>query len=235
MPRPIAQPAECFGGSQPMQQLGSLAAVLFVGFVARGARHAVEERLERIIYRDAACDLRLGVECAPRPRLVILLFDDIGKHKSIPVTRHGTDESRFARIFAERPAERADRLAQCAVGYDDVAPDAIEDVSPMDRLVTTLDQKDKEVEIAGDERQFTSVTDEQASAGRENESVEPIAGHSRGGKCMSVDSDLSSHEQIVPLFVPFRGLVENRHRVDDDEWELVELARDLCARRHPTH
>ena len=80
--------------------------------------------------------------------------------------------------------ERTDRLAQCAVGYNDIAPDAIEDFAPMHGLVTTLDEKDQEVEIAGDERQLTSVTDEQAPAGRENETFEPIAGHNRGGKIL---------------------------------------------------
>jgi len=181
---------------------------------------------------DAARDLRLSVGRAPRPRVVIVLFDDIGKHKSIPVTRHSTDESRFARIFAERPAKRADRLAQCAIGYDDIAPDAIEDFPPMYRLVTTLDEKDKKVEVARDERQLTSIADQQPSAWGEDEVVEPVAGHSRSEKNLC---PLSSDEQLVPLFIPFRGLVENRHRLDDDEWELVELARDLRARRHPTH
>ena len=56
-----------------------------------------------------------------------------------------------ARLFAERAAERPDGLAQRAVGYDDIAPDTIEDLSPMHRLMTTLDKKDEEVEIAGDE------------------------------------------------------------------------------------
>jgi hypothetical protein len=35
----------------------------------------------------------------------------------------------------------------------------------MYRLMTTLDQKDKEIEITGDERQFTSIADEQPPAG----------------------------------------------------------------------
>ena len=35
---------------------------------------------------------------------------------------------------AERPADRANRLAQGAVGDDHVGPDAIEDVAAMDRL-----------------------------------------------------------------------------------------------------
>jgi len=203
MPRPIAQPAECFRGSQRMQQLGSLASVLFVGFGARRARQAVEKRLERITCCDAACDFRLRVGRAPRPRLVIVLFDDIGEHKSIAVTRHGTDESGFARNFAERPAERANCLAQCAVRYDDIAPDAIEDLPPMYRLVPTLDKKDKQIEIARDERQLMSVTDEQASAGRKDERVEPVAGHSRGGNSTKVtpyNDDVDQHRRLVTRY-----------------------------------
>ena len=184
MSRPIAQPAECFGGSERMQQLGSLATVFFIAFVARNARHAVEERFERIIRRGVARHFGFSVGCTPGPCLLIVLFDDVWKHKSIPVTRHGTDESRFARIFAERPAEGPDRLAQCAIGYNDIAPDAIEDLPPMHRLMTPLDKKDKEVEIAGNERQLTSIADEQTSAGRQDEIVEPITGHSRGPRSL---------------------------------------------------
>ncbi len=76
------------------------------------------------------------------------------------MTGHGSDESRFAWIFAERAAQSANRLAQCAVGYDDITPDAIENLPPMNRLVTTLDKKDEEVEITGDKRQLASVADE---------------------------------------------------------------------------
>ena len=148
---PIAQPAECFRGAERMQQLGSLAAVLFFALVARNARHPIEERFERIVHTGAAGHLALSVESARGPCLVIVLFDDIRKRESISVARHGADESRFARIFAERTAEGPDRLAQCAVGDDDIAPDAIEDLPPMYRLMTTLDKKDEEVEIAGDE------------------------------------------------------------------------------------
>src|SRR5262245_25891040 len=144
-----------------MQQLGSLATVLLFGFIACGARHAVEERFERVVHPGAGRCFAKSVDRAPGPCLVIVLFDHLWKHKSIAVARHGADESRFARIFTERPAECPDRLAQCAVGYDDIAPDTIEDVPPMYRLMTTLDQKDKKVEIAGNERQLTSVADEQ--------------------------------------------------------------------------
>ena len=152
MSRPIAQPAECFGGSEGMQQLRGLATVFVFAFIARDARHAVEERFERITSGGAGRHVGSSVGCPPWPRLVIVFFDDVWKHKSIAVTRHGTDESRFARIFAERPAEGPDRLAQCAVGYNDIAPDTIEDLAPMHRFMTPLDKEHQEVEIAGDER-----------------------------------------------------------------------------------
>jgi hypothetical protein len=148
---PIAQPAECFRGAERMQQLGSLVTVLFFVLVARNAGHAIEERFERIVHSGAASHFGLSVGCAPGPCLVIVLFDHIRKYESISVARHGSDESRLARIFAKRAAEGPNCLTQCAVGYDDIAPDTIEDLSPMHRLMTTLDKKDEEVEIAGDE------------------------------------------------------------------------------------
>src|SRR5690349_2600602 len=184
MSRSIAQSAECFSGSERMQQLGGLATVFLFALVAWDTRQAIEERLERIMRPASLCHFGSSVGCAPGPRLVIVLFDDVRKHESIPVTGHSTDESRFARILAERPAERPDRLAQRAVGYNDIAPDAIEDLAPMHRLMPPLDQENEEIEIAGDERQLTSVADEQASAGRQDEIVEPIAGHNRGDKIL---------------------------------------------------
>ena len=165
MPRTIAQPAECFGGSERMQQLGSLATVFFFALAARDARHALEKRFERINGPLGAFCFRRSIRWAARPRVVIVLFDDIWKRESIPVTRYGADEARFARIFAESTAERPDCLAQSAVGYNDIAPDAIEDLLSMNRLVTTLHKKDKEVEIARNERQLASIADEQTSAG----------------------------------------------------------------------
>jgi len=110
-----------------------------------------DERFERIVHSGAASHFGLSVGCAPGPCLVIVLFDHIRKYESISVARHGSDESRLARIFAKRAAEGPNCLTQCAVGYDDIAPDTIEDLSPMHRLMTTLDKKDEEVEIAGDE------------------------------------------------------------------------------------
>ena len=91
--------------------------------------------------------------------------------------RHGADEARLARVVAERAADGANRLAQRAVGDDDVAPDAIEDVAAMHRLVAVLDQEDEQIEIARDERLLAPVADEHAAPRREDELAEAIAGH----------------------------------------------------------
>ena len=130
-------------------------------------------RLARSSRRDQALFFWFGNS------LVILLFDDGRENESIAVARYGADESRLAGVIAERAAERPDRLAQCAIGYDDIAPDPFEDLPPMHGLVATLDEKDQEVEVARDERQLASVADEQSSARGEDELVEPVAGHSR--------------------------------------------------------
>ncbi len=95
---------------------------------------------------------------------MIVLLDNVSEDEPIPVPRHGADESRLARLLAERAAECSDRLAQCAVGDDDIAPDPFEDLTPMHGLVATLDEKDQEVEVAWDERQLASVAHQQPSA-----------------------------------------------------------------------
>lgn len=49
----------------------------------------------------------------------------------------------------------------------------------MHGLMTTLDEEDEKIEIAGDERQLVSVVHEHSPAWREDEGVEPVAGHQR--------------------------------------------------------
>src|SRR5258705_10683523 len=106
----VAKPPKCLAGAERVQQLGSVTTVFLFALVARDTGQTVEERFERI---TRCVDDRRGCtrRRVSRPRLVILLLDHLGENKSIPVTRHRADESRLARIFAERPAERADRLA----------------------------------------------------------------------------------------------------------------------------
>ena len=75
-------------------------------------------------------------------------------------------------------AIRSIRLAQRTVGDDDVAPDVIEDVAPMHGLVAALDEKDQEVEVSRDERDFPPAAQKNAPAGREGELIKEIAGQS---------------------------------------------------------
>jgi hypothetical protein len=50
-----------------------------------------------------------------------------------------------------------------------------EDVAPMHRLVAMLDQKDQQIEIAGDQRNLAVATQQQSLAGRQREVTEPVA------------------------------------------------------------
>lgn len=93
------------------------------------------------------------------------------------MTGHGADKSGFARLIAEDAADGADGLTQGTVGDDDVTPDAIEDVPAMHRFAAPLDQKHEQVEVAGNERLFAPVAEQQASPWRESEVVETIPGH----------------------------------------------------------
>ena len=68
--------------------------------------------------------------------------------------RDRADVARLARVVAERPPNRADGLAERAVGHDDVVPDVVEDVATMHRLVPVLDEIDQQIEIARDQRQL---------------------------------------------------------------------------------
>ena len=93
------------------------------------------------------------------------------------MARHRAHETRLAGIVAEDPADCPDSLAQGAVGDDDIAPDAIEDVAAMHGLAAPLDEKHKQVEIPRDERLLAPVADEQAASRRQDEFVETIARH----------------------------------------------------------
>jgi hypothetical protein len=93
------------------------------------------------------------------------------------VARDGADEPRLARIVAKRAAQRADRLRQRAVRDDDVAPDAIENLAPMNGVASSFDEEDQQIEIAGDQRELLTVADQQPLPRREGEVTEPVARH----------------------------------------------------------
>ena len=80
----------------------------------------------------------------------------------------------------QRATDGADGLAQRAIRDNDVAPDAIEDVAAMHRLMPMLDQKDQQIEVARNQRLVAAVAKQHPAAGREDEFVEAIAGHDVG-------------------------------------------------------
>ncbi len=106
-----------------------------------------------------------------------MFFADIGEDEAIAVARNRADEARIPWVVIENATNRADRLAERAVGDGDVAPHAIEDVAPMDGLVAVFDEKHQQVEVAGDERLFAAAPQQQPAPGRQDEFVEVITGH----------------------------------------------------------
>ena len=112
------------------------------------------------------------------PFTVVILLDDICEDETISVAGDGANETRRARVVAEHPADRANGLAQRAIGDDDVAPDTIEDVAAVHGLAAMLDEKHEQIEVPGYERLLAPVADEHAAARRQDEFAEAIAEHS---------------------------------------------------------
>src|SRR5690606_329387 len=96
-----------------------------------------------------------------RPRIVVGLFHQLLEGELVAVARDGADEARLAGIVAERAAQRADGLAERAVRDDDVAPHVVEDLAPVNGFVPPFDQEHEQVEVARNERELTSIAEEE--------------------------------------------------------------------------
>src|SRR5262249_33824836 len=107
----------------------------------------------------------------------ISIFNDCVEYELVSMARYGTNKARTARVVAERPTNRSDRLAEGAVGHDDVAPDLVEDLTAVDGFVAVFDQEDERIEIARDKRQLALAADKQPASRRHDELAEAIAGH----------------------------------------------------------
>src|SRR5205085_1660557 len=86
--------------------------------------------------------------------------------------------ARLARIVAERSTDRSNRLAQRAVGDDDVGPHAVEDLAAMNGLVASLHKKDEQIEVPRNQRLLHAVADERPTPRGEDEIAEAVARHS---------------------------------------------------------
>ena len=109
---------------------------------------------------------------------VILFFNNFGKDEPITMTGDGADETWFARVVAKRSTDRPNRLAESAVGDDDVVPHLVEDVAPMNRLVAPRDEKHEQIEIARDKRLLYALAKQGSAARGKDEIAEAIARHS---------------------------------------------------------
>ena len=150
---------------------GSLAWIALTIFIAA---HGVGDWIGIALAALGFAGLRRQLD--RRQRTVIVLLDDFGEHEPVSMSSHGANEQRFPRIVAQRAAQRANRLAQCAVGDDNVAPDAVEDVATMDGFVAALNEKYEKVEVARNQPQLATVAEERSAAGRKSELAETKAG-----------------------------------------------------------
>jgi hypothetical protein len=88
-----------------------------------------------------------------RRRTIVLFFlAEIRAHEAIAMSRNRADEARLPRIIVKNATDGADRLTERATGNGGIVPDALEDVASMHRLMSVLDEKNQEVEVAGNER-----------------------------------------------------------------------------------
>src|SRR5262249_9382022 len=147
-----------------MKHLGRLALIFFVSGSYGARRQALNERFKRIGLGLS----RRGLSTCGRSRglriTLVVFCGDIRKNKTVAVARHRSNKPWLARIVADRPADRPNRLAQGTVGDDHIAPDAIEDVAPVHGLAAMLDEKDEQIEVARDEGHFLAVSEEQPAA-----------------------------------------------------------------------
>ena len=157
--RSVVESLQCVGGAERVEAFGRVALLLFVGPACRrGARFAPSSGANgsagapRVPRRATAAGRGTATFGSTRPVCGIVLFDDVGEHELVTVPRNRADEARLARVVVEHAPDRADRLAQRAVGDDDVVPDRVEDVAAMDGFAAAFDEKDEQIEIARDER-----------------------------------------------------------------------------------
>jgi len=163
-----------------VEQFGGFSLIFFVARAACLACDPIEQRLEGVGCRLRRHRLHRCDGSIVLPVTLIVFFDNVCEDEPVAVARDRANKARLARVVFEHPPDRSNRLAQRAVGNDDVVPDALEDLAAMDRFAATLDEEDQQIEIAWDERQLASVSDEDPAAGREHEFTETIPWHSVG-------------------------------------------------------
>jgi hypothetical protein len=172
-----SEPPQRLGRPEGMEQLGSLALILFIGTVGCHAGDPLEQRLIRVSVSVPSCCRNRCRRFIDPPFALVVFLDDIGEDEAIAVTRDGTKEPGLPRLVAEHSPDRPHRLTQRTVGHDDISPDSIEDVPAMDGFAAPLDQKDEQIEVAGDERLLASVAKQHAASRGDDELAETIPGH----------------------------------------------------------
>jgi hypothetical protein len=179
---PLAETPQSLGRAEGVQAFGGVPLLLFT--LRRRRRHGNlrQQRRERVAWQVYVSRRRgrRRRDHSGGPLAIVFLLDHSCEDELVSMPGHRADEARLARVVPEHTADRADGLAERAVGDGHVRPHRVEDVAAMDGVAAAFDEEDQEVEVARDERLFLSIAQQDASAGREDELAEAVAGH--GGR-----------------------------------------------------
>jgi hypothetical protein len=164
MARARTETAKRFVSAERVEQLGRFALIFLVARGGGDADDTLQQRLDGIGRVSRSRHDRRSHRVRAVPLGFIIFFGDIGENELIAVARYGAHESRLARVVSEDAPDGSDRLAERAVGHDDVGPDAIEDVAAVNGFAAPFDEKHEQIEIARDERLRAAAAKQHAAA-----------------------------------------------------------------------
>jgi len=152
--RAPVQATQRLRGPEGVKGFRRLPARLLVG----AGREKPKRILERVVI--GCLDDLCGSEASRCERPFIRLLDDVRVDELVAVPGDRANEPRLPSVVTQSATETPDRLAQRPIGDHDVAPDGIEDLSPVHGPVPVPDQEEEQVEVARNEREIASPGDE---------------------------------------------------------------------------
>jgi len=109
--------------------------------------------------------------------IVIGFLNHVGEYEAVAVARHRADKPRLPRIIVERAAECANGQAEGTVQDVGVGPDALNNFAAMNGFVSALYEQHEQIEVSRDQRDVTSIADQELSLRRECDVTEAISNH----------------------------------------------------------
>ena len=180
---------QCLCRAEGVQPLRRFAAIVVVQVRRDQPFHPSVQGLALCRHRAAAgrrcrrIDRRRPASGVIRRRSFVWFEYDLGEDEAVAMPRDGTDETRVARVVAKRDPQGPHRLRERAVGHDDVAPDAVEDLGAGNRVFAPFQEQQQKIEIARNQCNLGPVSRQRSASGRDDESGEAVAdrrSHERG-------------------------------------------------------